>query len=67
MWDFMWCMASALVDSNFSKQISQMWLLVRDFVADRALVCLGEGAEATEILFNTDPEWIFSAVPETLF
>ena len=50
MWDFMWCIASALVDSNFSKQVSQIWLLVKDCVADKALVCLGEGAEATETL-----------------
>ena len=38
-------MARAPVEPNCSKQVSQMLFTVRDWVAERALVCLGEGAE----------------------
>ena len=46
----MWCMAKALVDPNCSKHVSQSQMLfpVRDCVAERAFVCLGDGAEADE-------------------
>ena len=44
----MWCMAKALVDPNCSKHVSQMLFPVRDCVAERAFVCLGDGAEVNE-------------------
>ena len=58
----MWCIARALVDSNFSKQVSQMWFWVSDWVADMALVCLGEGAEAMEAMLSSSV--VFSVTKE---
>ena len=44
----MWCMAKAHVDPNCSTLVSQMLFPVRDCVAERAFVCLGDGAEVNE-------------------
>ena len=63
MWDFMWCMAKAPVDPNCSTLVSQMLFPVRDCVAERAFVCLGDGAEVDEeglvktaVMFNPAAE-----------
>ena len=45
IWDFIWCIANAPVDSNCSMHMSQMFCLVRDCVAEGLGPGTGDGAD----------------------